>query len=185
MIQLSLLSTNPVPQGGSASLDIHWKWAVPTSQTQTLRVNLDADRNPLNGNEQFALTDIATGTTSNQIGSATIHVPVNVSAGSYSFFATMTAGARSRTLYAAGTLTVLPGTAPSWLDFAFGMNGNLLLGINGSVGQRIVLSQATGLDDWQPLATNTATGGGAVTWTNGPGGLPAQRFYRSHYISGP
>ena len=158
-IQFSLLSTNPVAQGASAQFHIDFQWAVPMSQTQTVEVFLDADRNPLNGNERLLLSGTASGTTSSQVGSGTITAPLNATnapAGSYTVFVRLTGGGRSRVLYALSNLTIVPGAQPlaPFLDIANGTNSDVAVGVNGTIGQRVVLQQTSNLNSWQPVATN-------------------------------
>jgi hypothetical protein len=73
----------------------------------------------------------------------------------------MSAGGRSRVLYAAGGLTVVPGATPPWLDITGTTNGTVIVGVNGMAGQTVILQRTANLLAWQPLATNTLT---AARW---------------------
>ena len=157
VMKLDLLSTNPVPQGSDAMLQMSFQWAQPASATMSVQVILDSDQNPLNGNERMVLNGSASGTTANTIGVATIPVPINSSnapVGNYSVFAKLSAGGRSRVLYAGGTLRVVASSAPPWLDITLQAGGEVILGVNGVPGQTVILQGALDLVGWQPVATN-------------------------------
>jgi hypothetical protein len=179
VIQLRLLTTNPVAQGTSAQLHIDFQWAVSVSQTQQVQVFLDSDRNPLNGNERLALAGTASGTTGSQIGSGTITVPLdatNAPAGNYTVFVKVTAGARSRYLYAGDVLTVVPSTAPPWLDIAADTGGGVVVGVNGVAGQTVIVQQADAFGTWQSVATNLLA---APRWVIPMPATSANTFYRA------
>jgi hypothetical protein len=179
VIQLSLLTTNPVAHGTSAELHIDYQWAVPVSQTQQVQVFLDSDRNPFNGNERLALAGTASGTTGSQIGSGTITVPLdatNAPAGNYTVFVKLTAGTRSRYLYARETLQVVPSTQPPWLDIALDTGGGVLVGVNGVSGQTVIVQQAETFESWQPLATNQLA---APRWVLAQPATATNMFYRA------
>jgi hypothetical protein len=179
VIQLSLLTTNPVAQGTSAQLHIDYQWAVAMSQTQQVQVFLDSDHNPLNGNERLALAGTASGTTGSQIGSGTITVPLdatNAPAGNYTVFVKLTAGARSRYLYAGDLLRVVPSTASPWLDIAADSDGGVAVGVNGVPGQTVIVQQAEAFGNWQPLATNLLT---ASRWVLALPATGTNVFYRA------
>jgi hypothetical protein len=180
-IQFSVLSTNPVAQGDSAQLHIDFQWAVPTSQTQAVEVFLDSDRNPLNGNEQLLVSGTASGTTSSQVGSGTITAPLNATnapAGTYNVFVKLTGNGRSRMLYAPSVLTIVPGTQPQplLLDIVDDSNGNVTVGVNGTVGQKVVLQQTTDLSSWNPIATNVLS---ATRWEVTQPADATNMFYRA------
>lgn len=157
VIQFSALATNPVAQGGSAQFHIDHQWAVSVAQTQAVQVFLDVDLNPLNGNELLALAGTASGTTSNQVGSGIITVPLdatNAPAGNYAVFVKLTGAGRSRLLYAPSGLTVVASPAALRLDIVGGAFGEVIVGVNGIAGQTVVLQQSADLSLWQPVATN-------------------------------
>jgi len=178
-IQFSVLSSNQVAQGSSAQFHIDFQWAVPMSQTQAVEVFLDADRNPLNGNEQLLVSGTASGTTASQVGSGTITAPLNATnaaADSYAVFVKLTGGGRSRVLYAPANLTVIPGAQPLLLDIAAGLSGSVIVGVNGTVGQRVVLQRATDWSSWQPVVTNVLS---AARWEREQPADGTNVFYRA------
>jgi hypothetical protein len=179
VIKLELLSTNAVPQGDNAMLQMNYQWAQPTSAVMSVQVMLDSDQNPFNGNEQVVLTGWASGTTTGMVGVATISVPINFSnapVGNYSVFAKLSAGGRSRVLYVAGTLKVVTSSAPPWLDIALQEGGGVTLGVNGVPGQKVILLAASDLVVWQPIATNYLQ---TARWELPLSALGANVFYRA------
>jgi pimeloyl-ACP methyl ester carboxylesterase len=156
VIRLDLLSTNPVPQGSDAQLRIYYQWAKDAGSSMGVEVWRDADQNPLNGNEQLLTAGTASGTTGAAVVMGTIPVPItvtNVPVGTHRLFVKLSAGNRSRVLYAAQSLQVVAGAAPPWLDIA-STEAGVLVGVNGSAGQSVVLENSPDLQLWNPMATN-------------------------------
>jgi len=180
-IQFNVLSTNPVTQGGSAQFHIDYQWAVSASQTQTVEVFLDSDRNPYNGNERLLVAGTASGTTASQVGSGTITAPLtttNTSAGTYVVFVKLTGNGRTRVLYAPSVMTIVPGTQPQpvLLDIADDSNGSVIVGVNGTVGQKVVLQQAIDLTFWSPVTTNVLN---SARWEVAQPADATNMFYRA------
>lgn len=179
VIQLKLISSDAVPHGEDAVAQIDFQWAQPVASNQTVQVFLDADRNPFNGNETLLLAGTASGTTSAQIGSGTMNVPVdatNAPPGSYRVFVKMTAAGRSRFAYAAGDLMVIRSSAAPWLDIAPHEGGGVVLGVNGVAGQSVVLEEAADFNAWVPVATNTLS---SPRWELVLPGGESNAFYRA------
>jgi hypothetical protein len=179
LVRLQLLTTNPVPQGADAMLQIYFQWARPASATLSVQVLLDIDQNPFNGNEQLVLSSSASGTTPSAIGAETISVPIsysNAPPGNYAVFARLTAEGRSRGLYADKTLSVIANRTPPWLDVAAQDEGQLVLGVNGVPGQTVMLEAALDLANWQPVATNQLH---APRWELPITAIGTNAFYRA------
>jgi hypothetical protein len=160
VIRLDLLSTNPVPQGSAAQLRIYFQWAKPASSTMTVEVWRDADANPFNGNEALANSGTASGTTAATVVMGTIPLPVavtNAPTGTHRLFVKLVVGGRSRILYAAQSLQVTASLTAPVLDIASTESG-VLVGVNGSAGQNIVLEGSPDLQLWNPIATNVLSG---------------------------
>jgi len=156
-IKLNLMSTNSVPQGSQAELNIYYQWARTTSEFMTVQVWRDTDHDALNGNEQMMMSGTASGTTAGDVVNGSIFVPLDVTnapAGSHFLFVRLSAGGRSRVLYAPEPLTVLASLSPPTLDIA-PEAGGVRVGVNASAGQQIVLSAAPDLESWLPITTNT------------------------------
>jgi len=160
VIRLNLASTNSVPQGGQANLQIYYQWAKDAGQFMNVEVWRDADQNPLNGNETLLQSGTASGTTASTVVMGNIPVNVtatNVPVGTHRLFVKLEAGGRRRMLYAAQPLQVIANAAPPWLDIALS-GTNVLVGVNGLTGQQVVLQVSPDLVLWQPAATNVLAG---------------------------
>lgn len=178
-IQFSALTTNPVAHGASAEFHLDFQWAVSGSQTQAVAVFLDADRNPLNGNERLVRAGTASGTTGSQVGTGVIAVPLDVTnapVGNYAVFVKLSGGGRSRLMYAPAELSVVPGTAAPWLDIRTDGDGTVVLGVNGTAGQTVVVQQSPDWNAWQPLATNTLA---SARWELSRPAAGTNSFYRA------
>jgi hypothetical protein len=179
VIRLDLLSTNPVPQGGEATLQIYYQWAQAGGSSMAVEVWRDADTNPLNGNEQLLMSGTSSGTTDTTVALGTIPVPIaatNAPVGSHRVFVKLVAGSRNRVLYAAQSLQVIAGLAvPPWLDIAATETG-MLVGVNGSAGQTILLEMSGDLLNWSPAATNTLSDS---RWEIPFGSAETNEFFRA------
>lgn len=182
VIRLDLTTTNPIPRGGTATLQIHFQWAVPGSETQAVRVYLDEDANPWNGNERLALAGTASGTTGSQVGFGTITVPLDpltVPAGAYAVFVQLTGAGRTRILYAPEALRVVPDMTPPEVDITVGTEGDGTLGVNGRAGQTVVIEGSADLQAWQPLRTNQLS---AARWEMPLGPAESNHFFRARLL---
>jgi len=159
-IRFELLTTNLVEYGDTATMDIYFQWAQPSTSTQTVQVLADTDLNPLNGNEVLLEDGFATGTAMAEVGHGTIEVGFDgrtLAAGNYNLFVRMIAGGRSRILYAPQPIQVSAGVQPLTLNIMAATNSAVLLGINGAAGQTAVLERSADGSPWLPVATNTLT----------------------------
>jgi hypothetical protein len=158
-IRFDLLTSNAVPADVVATARIYFQWARPVASNQTVTMFLDADTNPWNGNEQLLTNGMASGTTAAQVGAGTMEFPLaaaSVPPGQHRVVVRMTEpGGRSRFLYAPQVLSVLPSDAAPWLDLADLGEGQLRLGVNGQVGQTLVLEVSNNLFDWTAIVTQT------------------------------
>jgi hypothetical protein len=157
-IRFDLVTTNVLGQGEVAEFEIYFQWAQPNTSTQLVQVLADPDYNPLNGNEIVLDQGFATGTTAAQVTQGTISVALagpGLVAGNYHLFVEMTAGNRSRVLYASHPIQVTASTQPLILDITGFTNSTFLLGVNGVAGQTAVLERSTDDLPWTPVATNT------------------------------
>jgi pimeloyl-ACP methyl ester carboxylesterase len=178
VIRLDHASTNPVSQGAQADLQIYYQWARDAGQFMNVEVWRDADQNPLNGNETLLQSGTASGTTAGAVmmGSFPVNVAAtNVPVGTHRLFVKLGAGGKSRVLYAAQPLQVIASAAPPWLDVA--LNGtNVLVGVNGSAGQQVVLQVSPDLLLWQSAATNVLT---APRWEVSRPTVATNEFFRA------
>jgi hypothetical protein len=96
----------------------------------------------------------------------------------HALFAKITAGGKSRYLYAPELVQVVVAPQPPVLDIAKLNATQYQIGVNGLAGQIIVLQNSTNLQTWLPLATNTLTNNRWV-YTNTPPVNSSRQFYRA------
>jgi hypothetical protein len=150
--------TNAVAFGQSISAGYIYQWARPDASNGLIKLVLDDDWNPFNGNEQELREQGITGTGAAAVGSFNLITAVaatNATPGEHPLFMQIIANGQSRYLYAAQPITVMSSfAAPS---LAINRNAGLQLSVNGVVGQRLVLETSNGLQAWQSIATNWMT----------------------------
>jgi len=179
LIKLNIAGTNLMAQGESNAVTFAYQLAKPASSNAAIRMFLDDDFNPLNGNEQLVRESTASGTTSNNVGFGTVSINVaatNSTPGVHSLYAQITAGGRSRYLYAPELLTIFSSFAPPNLAIARSLASEVRIDVMGIPGQRIVLQSTADFRNWQPLATNWLT---ANIWTYFDTASSRQRFYKA------
>lgn len=181
LIQCSRVGTNPVIPGMSADLKIFYQWAG-TATNGTIRVYLDADLNPLNGNESLLKEVQAAGTgTPGFIGVRTISLPIAAASTqprSHALLVVISAAGRTRYLYAPERIQIIG--APV-LQIAQSGSEQIDISVSGAPGQTVILQTSVNLIDWQPVLTNTLASS-LVAFTNvaQPGAL--NQFYRAQLV---
>lgn len=180
IIKLGLAGTNSMTLGHSNAVTLYCQWAKPATSNATIRLYLDDDFNPWNGNERLVREATAVGTTANELGAGTVGFEVtaaNAVPGVHSIFAKITGGGRTRYLYAPELLTVVPSAEAPTLAVARGAGLQVVIGVSGVPGQRVVLQATSDFQIWQPLATNVLTSADWIYFDNLAG--RSQRFYRA------
>jgi hypothetical protein len=124
----------------------------------------------------LTLTPAATGASNVFFYSNLALNTTNVSAGTYSLCAEMSAGPHTRYLYAPEMVQII--SPPPTMTISISQSGSrqLNIGINGTAGQTIVLQSSTNLVDWTAVGTNALTTS-LWNYTNGLPGGP--KFYRA------
>jgi hypothetical protein len=180
LIRCNRTDTNQITQGQSVALKIYYQWASSTASTAEVSFFLDNDPNPLDGNEIFLVRTNMPVTGAAGVNAATISLPLtsrNISPGWHWLFAEISGGGRTRYLYAPERVQVLPGLQPPILDIADLDPTHFLIGINGSIGQTILLQTSASLNTWQSLLTNTLSRPRFVYTNSVVAGTP-MHFYR-------
>jgi hypothetical protein len=180
VVKLNRLTTNAVAVGAALPVTFYYQWAQPEPNLAMVRLFLDPDGNPFNGNELW-LQDIAVPGT----GAGFIHIrstnltlaATNLAPGNYAVLATITGGGNTRHLYAPERVQVIAPAAPPSLDLVKLNATQYRIGVNGEPGQTVVLESSTNLVTWTAVATNTLT---TSRWdfTNNVPGDAAARYYR-------
>jgi hypothetical protein len=182
LIRVHLAGTNSMAQGETNELTFLYQWAKPATSNALVSVHLDGDFNPFNGNERLVGQWTAPGTTSNNVGIASVSLNVaatNSTPGVHSVYAKIAAGGRTRYLYAPELLTVFSSVQPPSLAIAQVSGSGILIDVSGIPGQRIVLESTADLHTWQPLATNVLTTSHWTYLDNSGSQAAAQRFFRA------
>ena len=179
LVKLNRTGTNQIPQGDNVQVDYYYQW-LNTNQA-TLSFYLDDDLNPLNTNQTLLKQFQVQGTNNSFfINHGNITLPLsatNAAPGWHSIFASISGGGQIRYLYAPELVQVVASQVPT-LDITLLNNTQVQVGINGAVGQTLVLQSSTDLKTWQSVATNLLT---TARWTltNSPPGTNSLLFYRA------
>ncbi len=182
-ILFGLGNTNTISAGESFDATLYYQaGASPTGEID-LGIFLDVDYNPYNGNEievdEQTLPKTGTSAVSLNAPNATVNAAA-VPPGTYSVFARVNDGGRTRYLYAPQPLTVTPSLQAPSIDAASLMlsGGVLDFDVHAFPGQDVTVMASTDLVNWVPLQTHTFTG---TIWefvdTNA--GNFAKRFYQA------
>lgn len=146
-----------------------------------LKIFLDADFNPYNGNEIEVSQGTLPKTGTSAVSFNTLGVSVNaivVPPETYSVCARLTDGTRTRYLYAPQLLAVTP--KPPSLDAATieFSGGALHFDVHALPGQQVTVMASADLINWVPLETHTFTG---TVWefVDADAGNFPKRFYRA------
>jgi len=185
LITFNRMETNAVVQGQALSVKFFYQWAQPTNSTGTMSFYLDDDFNPLNSNDHLLKQTAVPGTGGAYVSYVTVSLPLdaaNATPGYHALYGKITAGGRTRYLYAPELVQVISSRQPPTLDIAKLNATQCRIGVNGVTGQTIILQSSTNFPAWVPLATNTLAGS-RWTITNNFPGYPDQRFYRA--VLGP
>jgi len=179
LIRFNRTDTNQLAYGQALGVRFYYQWARPPASNALVSFYLDDDQNPLNSNSQFIgqLTVPATGTGVNSVTTAFSIYPTNATPGTHTLFALMTAGGRSRYLYAPELVQVLPGQQPPTLDITQLSSSQIRIGVHGQVGQTLVLQAGGDLVNWQSIATNTLSASAWLLTNSQPSAVP-RLFYR-------
>jgi hypothetical protein len=110
LIRLNIRGSNTVAQGDAVSMKYFYQYAQSSAQTATVTIFRDGDFNPYNGNSVQIVQQTKQGTGADYAPSGTATFDTSCTPpGSYAIYARITAGGRSRYLYAPEILTI---TAP-------------------------------------------------------------------------
>lgn len=159
-IKASLAGAAQMSVGQTNAIVLHYQWARPATQEAAISLFLDDDTNPWNGNERLLQQATVAGTTSSNVFAGSLPFTINEASaapGTHTLFVRFTAEGRTRYLYAAERLTIVPPTTPPALLTSNEPDGRIRVSINGKIGQRIVLDRTADFQQWEPIATNVLT----------------------------
>ena len=181
VIRLNRTTTNAVEQGQATPLALYYQWAQPASSVAVVGLYLDDDLNPLNTNQTLLAELVVPGNGAGFVSLVTTNITLaasNAPAGTYSFYARITGGGRTRFLYAPELVQVIAPAQPPTLDISRLNGAQFRIVINGSPGQTVVLQTSTDFSVWLPVVTNTLASSQWILTNTTPPAL-ASRFYRA------
>lgn len=166
VIRVALASVAPVPAGEPFMASLYYQSGATTANTVELRVLLDSDFNPYNGNEieidRRPLPNTGTSGVAFTVLEARAN-PAAVAPGVYALCTSVNDGMRTRYLYAPATVIITPSPqAPAIdADSLTRPNGTMRFTVLGFPGQNVTVMATTDFVSWTPVDTHLFTG---TTW---------------------
>ncbi len=182
-IRSALVDHNPVPAGASFPVTLYHQSGANALGTVNLRIFLDLDFNPYNGNEievdQRSLANSGPSAVTRSLLNPTVN-PAAAAPGVYAVCAQLSDGLHTRYLYAPELLEVTPSTQSPAVDTTSLVlaNGALRFDVVAFPGQNVTVLATTDFVDWIPLQSHIFTG---TVWefVDADAGKFARRFYRA------
>ncbi len=178
LIQFNVTGANTVTAGNLIDTDLYYQYAG--NSNATLSIYFDSDLNPYNTNSTLVLQEPAPATGAASVNHySNLSVPTtNVPPGLYAIYGKISDGLHTRYLYAPQLVQILPAAQPPVLGLLELTGAQVVIGVSGASGQKMVLESSPDLLSWLPLATNTLTSA-SWTYTNNAPQNFAQRFFRA------
>lgn len=188
LIRFDRLETNSVVQGQSTLARFYYQWAQPTNNSAIVEFFIDDDFNPLNGNQKSLGQLTISGSTPTNVPGQTVSLTLNAtnaSPGYHSLLVRISAGDRSRYLYAPEWVQVVApsvSTNPPTLSITQAAPDNVVLSWPPDhIGWRLQVQTNT-LDVGMSGAWSDVTGSTSVNvLTNGIDSAGGAVFYRLIY----
>ena len=182
-IRFALAGNNPVHAGESFPVKLYHQSGATALGTVNLRIFLDLDFNPYNGNEidldQRALANSGPSAVTRSLLDLNVNA-ASVAPGAYALCAQISDGLRTRYLYAPELLEVTPSTQPPAVDASSITlaSGALRFNVIAFPGQNVTVFATTDFADWVPVQSHVFTG---TIWefVDADAGKFARRFYRA------
>ena len=181
-ILCELMTSDPVAAGDSFPLAVYHQSGSGLAGEIELRVLLDADFNPWNGNEievdRRALPNTGTG----EIMRSELTVSIDAAStapGRFAVCAQVGDGTRTRYLYAPQTLELTSSNQPLTIDrdSVTMLGGVIGFDVLASPGQQVALMATTDLEDWVQIGSHLFTTG-VWQFTDLESPLFPRRFYK-------
>ncbi len=169
-----------VPASGAFDLTLYRQSGANALGNVEVRIFLDADFNPYDGNETGIDARMLPDTGTSVVASSTLTVRVDAGAvtpGSYAVGVRIGNGTRARYLYLPDRLLITPAPAVDARSLTW-IGGGLRFNVLASAGQTVMLLATTDFAAWVPLETHTFAG---TVWifTDAAAGTFPKRFYKA------
>jgi hypothetical protein len=182
VIVCGLADTTVTAAGGAFDLALHYQSGPTGAGAADLRVLLDPDRNPWNGNEVEVDQRMLVNTGTAVVLSPQIEVLVggSVLPGTYAVATRISEGGRTRYLYAPGSFTVTPSEEPPRIDGSTVRieEGLMKFTVRAVPGQTVSIRASENLGSWETIAILPFIGD---TWefTDPDTAMFPRRFYKA------
>jgi hypothetical protein len=180
LIKFNRTTTNQVVQGQGMPVKFYYQWATAATSVGSISVYLDDDLNPINTNQTLLrqITVFPNGGATVSAGTTNLTLfTSNAAPGFHAVLAKITGSGRTRYLYAPELVEVLSLRQQPTLDLTRLNATQYRIGVNGLLGQNVILQSSTNLLQWTALATNTLASN-RWDFTNTPTAGSNVRHYR-------
>ena len=185
-IRFDLINMSTIPAGESFDVALYHQEGTSGPSEIELRIFLDADFNPYNGNEIEVDEEALSRTGTSVVSLNTVNTTADaasVAPGSYAVCARLNDGTRTRYLYAPEILVVTPSLLPPSINGASltFSDGVMSFNVSGFPGQEVSVEASNDLVTWIPLQNHIFTG---TIWkfVDADAGNFSRRFYRATLI---
>lgn len=178
LILANTTGSNIVQFGGFVATKIYWQWEKPSGNTGQLEFYLDDDWNPLNANSRLLRSEPIGATGTLNVGIKNVSLPIdsqNSTPGYHVVYAKITAGSRSRYLYARQVVDIFPSFAPPSLAVGKSQSAADVI-VTGQAGQAVVIEASDDLKSWIAVSTNRLS---SSQWSISDSLGSPKKFYRA------
>ncbi len=189
VIRVALTHGAPVPAGEPFMASLYYQSGATTANTVELRVLLDPDFNPYNGNEIEIDRRSLPNTGTSGVAFTALEAganPATVPPGVYALCTSLSDGTRTRYHYAPSSITITPSLQAPAIDADSLTRPNAAMRFNvlGFPGQNVTIMATTDFVSWTPVGTHLFT---STVWefTDAEAGQFSRRFYRAELAPQP
>jgi hypothetical protein len=174
LIKFDLLTGQPVTPGDNVSLQYFFQLNQALSQNATVKIYLDDDANPYNGNHGQIFQSTEHGTGTNVVQRQFLFNTGSTSPGQYYVYAEIAYGAHTRYLHAPGKLVIQ--TPPLLLSIVRASDQVIISWPTNAAGFALETTPDLLLPNWSPVSPSPSVTNGRNTVTNAIGA--GNQFYR-------
>ena len=183
-IRIARTNSSSIPAGSPFDLSLAHQSGPSAAGSSAVRIFLDDDSNPYNGNETVIDERFLPNTGTGAVQISALIVTANaavVPPGNYAIGARITDSVRVRYLYALDSIAIAPSQQAPAIDAATlsrGADGSVHFNVLGLPGQEVAILATTDFAEWAPVATHAFSG---PNWSflDANAGAFTQRFYKA------